>query len=89
MRSRATSTKRRSSASPPRSTRSSSAVSRTRGGCLRREDLPRAPQARRAVPRLRHAARAGRLRGAHDLLLPHLPDRRPRPQDRRMSRLLR
>ena len=29
---------------------------------------------------LRHAARAGRLRGAHDLLLPDLPDRRPRAQ---------
>ena len=37
-------------------------------------------RARRAVPRLRNAARAGRLRGAHDLLLPGLPDRRARPQ---------
>ena len=46
----------------------------------RREDLPRAPPPRRAVPRLRHAPRAGRLRGAHDLLLPELPDRRPRPE---------
>ena len=56
---------------------------------LRREDLPRPPAPRRAVPRLRHAARAGRLRGAHDLLLPDLPDRRPRPQGPRLSRLLR
>ena len=47
----------------------------TRGGRLRREDVPRPPAARRAVPRLRHADRAGRLRGAHDLLLP----RRARP----------
>ena len=30
--------------------------------------------------RCRHAARAGRLRGAHDLLLPDLPDRGPRAQ---------
>ena len=30
----------------------------------------------RAVPRMRDADRAGRLRGAHDLLLPGLPDRR-------------
>ena len=52
----------------------------TRGGRVRREDVPRPPPARRAVPRLRHADRAGRLRGAHDLLLPDLPDRRPRPQ---------
>ena len=37
-------------------------------------------RARRALPRLWHPARAGRLRGAHDLLLPDLPDRRPRPQ---------
>ena len=51
-----------------------------RGGRLRREDVPRPPAARRAVPRLRHSARAGRLRGAHDLLLPDLPDRRPGPQ---------
>ena len=29
---------------------------------------------------LRHAARARRLRGAHDLLLPRVPDRRPRAQ---------
>src|SRR5207244_4196093 len=36
--------------------------------------------ARRAVPRLRHADSAGRLRRAHDLLLPDVPDRRSRPQ---------
>jgi formamidopyrimidine-DNA glycosylase len=47
---------------------------------LRREDVPRPPPARRAVPRLRHPARAGRLRGAHDLLLPDLPDGRARAQ---------
>src|SRR5262249_8134312 len=34
----------------------------------------------RAVLRLRHAARTDRLRGAHDLLLPHVPDRWTRPQ---------
>ena len=45
-----------------------------------RHDLSRPQKARRAVPRLRHAARPGRLRGAHDLLLPEVPDRRPRPQ---------
>ena len=49
-------------------------------GRERREDLPRAQQARRAVRSLRDAARAGRLRGAHDLLLPDLPDRRARAQ---------
>ena len=43
-------------------------------------DLPRAQQARRAVRALRHADRAGRLRGAHDLLLPDLPDRRAHAQ---------
>ena len=36
----------------------------------RRQDLPRPQQARRAVRALRHPARARRLRGAHDLLLP-------------------
>ena len=46
----------------------------------RREDLPRAQQARPAVRALRHADRARRLRGAHDLLLPAVPDRRPRAQ---------
>src|SRR5262249_35458495 len=44
---------------------------------LRRAHVPRPPPARRALPRLRDAARPGRLRGAHDLLLPRLPDRRP------------
>ena len=42
--------------------------------------LPRAQQARRALRPLRHAARPRRLRGAHDLLLPGVPDRRPRAQ---------
>ncbi len=51
-----------------------------RGGSLRREDLPRPPAPRRALPCVRHGHRAGGLRGAHDLLLPDLPDRRPRPQ---------
>ena len=51
--------------------------------------LPRPQQARRAVPRLRHADRARRLRGAHDLLLPGVPDRRAVLKDRRLSRLLR
>src|SRR5439155_4109075 len=46
----------------------------------RREDLPRARQARRAVLALRHSPRARRLRGAHDLLLPRVPDRGPRAQ---------
>ena len=41
------------------------------------EDLPGAQQARRAVRPLRHADRARRLRGAHDLLLPAVPDRGP------------
>ncbi len=35
-----------------------------------KKDVPRAQQARRALLRLRHADRARRLRGAHDLLLP-------------------
>jgi formamidopyrimidine-DNA glycosylase len=48
----------------------------TRSRRLRRKDVPRPPAARRTVPRLRDADRAGRLRGAHDLLLPGLPDRR-------------
>ena len=34
----------------------------------------------RALLRVRHADRTGRLRGAHDLLLPRVPDRRPGPQ---------
>ena len=38
--------------------------------------LPRPPQARRAVPAVRRPAAAGRLRGAHRLLLRALPDRR-------------
>ena len=42
--------------------------------------LPRARPPRRAVLALRHPARARRLRGAHDLLLPGLPDRGPRAQ---------
>src|SRR6266511_4280026 len=45
-----------------------------------RAHLPRARQAARAVLRLRHADRARRLRGAHGLLLPRLPDRRPDPE---------
>ena len=49
-------------------------------GAERRRDLPRPPKARRAVRALRHTARPGRLRGAHDLLLPDLPDRRARPE---------
>ena len=39
--------------------------------------LPRPQPARRAVPAVRHADRARGLRGAHDLLLPELPDGRP------------
>ena len=39
-------------------------------------DLPSPHQARRAVLRVRDADRARRLRGAHDLLLPGVPDRR-------------
>ena len=47
--------------------------------------LPRPPPARRALPARprcleRRADRAGRLRGAHGLLLPGLPDGRPRPE---------
>ena len=42
--------------------------------------LPRPRPARRAVLRLRDADRPRRLRGAHDLLLPDLPDRGPAPQ---------
>ena len=44
----------------------------------RRAHVPRAQEARRAVLRLRDADRTGRLRGAHDLLLPRVPDRWPR-----------
>ena len=39
--------------------------------------VPRPPAAGRALPALRRAAPAGRLRGAHGLLLRSLPDRRP------------
>ena len=42
--------------------------------------LPRPPAARRAVPALRRPAAAGRLRGAHRLLLRDLPDGRPDAQ---------
>ena len=52
----------------------------TRARRERQEHLPRPQQARRAVLRLRHADRAGRLRGAHGLLLPLVPDRRARAQ---------
>ena len=51
-----------------------------RSGRERQAHLSRAQQARRTVLRLRHADRPGRLRGAHDLLLPRLPDRRARSQ---------
>ena len=50
------------------------------GGCVERGDLPRPRPPRPAVPELPDAARARRLRGAHDLLLPDVPDRRPRAQ---------
>jgi formamidopyrimidine-DNA glycosylase len=43
-------------------------------------DVPGTRQARRALLRLRHAARARRVRAAHDLLLPELPDGRPHPE---------
>ena len=59
------------------------ALARPRAARARRErqaDVPRPQQARRAVPRVRHADRPGRLRGAHDLLLPRVPDGRPRPE---------
>ena len=56
----------------PRRARSSSA---SRGRATRR--LPHPQPARRAVPAVRHADRPRRLRGAHDLLLPELPDGRP------------
>src|ERR687891_1013890 len=46
----------------------------------RRQGLPRAQPARRAVPELRDADRPRRLRGAHDLLLPELPDGRADPE---------
>ena len=55
------------------------ARTRARAARARRErqaDVPRAQEARRALLRVRHADRAGRLRGAHDLLLPRVPDRR-------------
>ena len=61
----------------------------TRSRRRRREDLPRAQEARRAVPRLRHADRPGRLRGAHDLLLPECQTGGRILKDRRLSRLLR
>ena len=47
---------------------------------VERRDLPRPRPARRAVLALPDADRDGRLRGAHDLLLPDLPDRGARPQ---------
>jgi ribosomal protein S13 len=40
------------------------------------EGLPRPQPAARALPRLRNADRARRLRGAHDLLLPPVPNGR-------------
>ncbi len=46
----------------------------------RQEGVPRPQPPRRAVPELRDAPRPRRLRGAHDLLLPRVPDRRARPQ---------
>ena len=46
----------------------------------RQEDVPRAQQAGRALPRVRNPDRARGLRETHDLLLPHLPDRGPDPQ---------
>ena len=49
-------------------------------GASNAADLPRPRPARRAVLALSDADRDGRLRGAHDLLLPDLPDRGPRPQ---------
>src|SRR5262249_45822891 len=45
--------------------------------CLR---VPRPQSARRALSRLRNADRARGLRGAHDLLLPALPDAGPPAQ---------
>ncbi len=46
----------------------------------RQEDLPRPQEARRALLPVRLPDRAGRLRAAHDLLLPPMPNRRTRPQ---------
>ena len=51
-----------------------------RAGQGRQGRLPRPQPPRRAVPRVRNADRACRLRGAHGLLLPELPDRRPGAQ---------
>ena len=48
----------------------------SRAGEGRRGDLPHPQPARRAVPAVRHADRPRGLRGAHDLLLPELPDGR-------------
>ena len=55
-------------------------------GVARRKDLPGAQPARTAVPAVRDPARTGRLRGAHDLLLPELPDAGPCPQGPHGSR---
>ena len=49
-------------------------------GAARREGLPGAQPPRRAVPQLRDADRPRGLRGAHDLLLPRVPDGRARAQ---------
>jgi formamidopyrimidine-DNA glycosylase len=46
----------------------------------RQDRLPHPQAPRRAVPELRYAAGAGRLRRAHGLLLPDVPDRRPDPE---------
>ena len=50
------------------------------GRRVERGDVSRPRPPRPAVPELPDAARAGRFRGAHDLLLPDLPDGRPRAQ---------
>ena len=49
----------------------------SRAGKGRRGRLPHPQPTRRAVPAVRHADRPRGLRGAHDLLLPELPDGRP------------
>ena len=72
---------RRSATSSPRA-RAAAARARTT------RDLPRAQPARRAVRALRHADRARRLRGAHDLLLPACQTDGRVLKDRRLSRLL-
>src|SRR5581483_7193008 len=68
---------------PPRPRDRLGALTRARAPRARRigrEDVPRAQEARAALRRLRHAACAGRLRRAHDLLLPAVPDRRAAAQ---------